>query len=197
MSEKVYSRRHLLVGAGATGSAGALALLRSQRSSGAPAGPPPGTHFSDAAGAGVGGVIESIESAFEVVLRTPEGNRIRVRFADDAEFWRDRPARLRDFSRGEEVVVEGEWAEDESIFRGTGLINMYVPLRATVLGVSGARITTTAGIVRVVHESRHQRRDGLVPAFGRDFVPGQTIEATARIEPGSGDYVALRFYEGD
>jgi hypothetical protein len=146
--------------------------------------------FSPVSATVVTGVVEKVDPPARVFLRTGKATT-RVDFSNDALFWHDEATDLADFAVGEEVVAEGAWTAAD-VFEGQSLINLYREVNGEVTGRQGDRLETTSGAIRVTKVTRRQSDQALTTISSTDVALGDQISALGRVDPTSGDLVALR-----
>jgi len=147
--------------------------------------------FSPAVTSSIAGVIERVEPP-RLYLRTAEGN-VAVEFRRDAVFQRDHRVLLDAFSPGDDVVVEGEWAD--GVYIGNALAPMLDMLESVVTNVTPDRIQTAGGVILLTRDSRYLVGDALVEEPPPYIAVGALITALGRRER-NGDLVGLMICEG-
>ena len=180
MTNRVVSRRELLreigIGAGVTWAATA----------GVGAAPA----SADVAEETTGGIVERIEAPGTAWLRDPEDRSISVTFSDGATFWRARPTTIDAFVPGDEVTVEGEWTGDTS-FSGTHMVSTFRVVEGRVRGRSDDRLETDGGPITLTGDTTARSGRDMHAKPPRDIGPGDYVLALGRIEPASGEFVAV------
>lgn len=183
LSERRITRRGLLVGAAAgLGALGPISAARAEV-----------VEYAEDPGGWVAGVVASVELPNVLRIAGPQDPQTvddTVRFSEDAAFWRDRPATLADFRTGDDVFVEGRWAD--GVFLGTYLTSLSWRLDGSIVAVDAPRIETTGGAIRLIPESRWYVDEN---PYGRevrleDSVVGVNIWATGRIDRNTDELVA-------
>jgi hypothetical protein len=188
MHSRALTRRRALAAAAATALAGAEA----GRAHGGPPVFGPDEPFSPTRKDTLAGVVTRVISNSELEMRLADGATTVVSFAPGAVFWRDRRVQLGQFAPGEEVVVEGKHVDGS--FVGTALVNLARPLEGRVTARDGKHIRTNAGSLRLTPATRYQRDSTLSAVPDAAVAPGADITALGRLDPVTGELVAVRLY---
>lgn len=177
---RTVTRRELL-GRGALAAAGAAAAtVATARAGEASEEGAQGTSFV------VGSVVEVDGSA--VLVRTGDGD-VWVDVPEGAEISRDGTTDLASFVAGDEVSAVGEWSVDR--FLAASFSSLYRPLEGDVTGRDGNRLETTAGEIVLTEETRQHEGPYMRGKRPEDVGPGDFVAATARLDPETGDLVAV------
>lgn len=178
---RALSRRELL-GRGALAAAGAAAATvatagAAERSDEGP----------DGISTVVGSVVE-VESS-SVLVRTGDGGEVWVDVPEGAEISKDGPTDLGAFVERDEVSATGEWSVDR--FLASSFSSLYRPLEGDVTSRNGNRLETTSGEIVLTDETREHQGPYMRGKKPSDVGPGDHVAATARLDPESGELVAV------
>jgi len=190
MASGKVSRRGFIAGAGATAGLAFLGAAQSASASEKTYGDGPFRGELPDGTALVSGVIEQLSGTDGFVIQGSPA--VAVILGADVRLWRDGPASLEDFRRGDSVSVQGRWASQDS-FVARIVEPMYFDVSGAVESVSGGVITTTGGSVRVGGSTLVMKPAGGSRALrNSDIAPGASIQVIARRESGDPPLVAVR-----
>ncbi len=134
----------------------------------------------------VGSVVEVDSSS--VLVRTGSGE-VWVDVAEGAEISKDGATDLASFVAGDEVSAAGEWSVDR--FLASSFSSLYRPLEGDVTSRDGNRLETTAGEIVLTDQTREHEGPYMHGKRPSDVGPGDHVAATARLDPESGELVAV------
>lgn len=142
----------------------------------------------------VSGVLEGVEGTNVARVRPLHYSTtrapIRVEFAADASFWRDRPAPLGEFVPGDEVVAEGSWTTNSFSANRLEVLNRIVDGR--VEERRSEILDTTRGNVQLTDITKPQDGPDLEAKPLEELQAGDSIFARGRADAETGMLVAYR-----
>ncbi|HEX2296415.1 MAG TPA: DUF5666 domain-containing protein [Actinomycetota bacterium] len=136
------------------------------------------------------GYVEAVEHPRAAVVAAHEHGSVRVDFTPQAVFVRDGEVPINAFEVGDHVAVTGTWNGDGAT--GDGMEVLYELREGRINARSQDRLDTTAGPIRLIDKTQPEGGPDSTATPVEELEPGDVVRATGRIDPGAGEFVALR-----